>query len=253
MEDLSQPLLLSIVNLFLEVCPLFLVILDKQKVVYTNAKSRCLVNQSDDVHQILPDDLSSHQKSLIKTIDLPGQPTLIIQWNRYYLLPKKGQTLILLAGEDISEREAHRKRAALLNDIIAKVPGFVFWKNTDLKLMGCNENFTRQVGCRQPQDIVGLTDHDLPWSAAQTEKFIQDDKHILQTGIPKLNIEEKQRQLNGQDLTLLTSKVPLYADGQMAGVLGIYVDVTPFKEVEQHCSWKKKKQKPPAALKPILF
>ena len=111
MEDLSQPLLLSIVNLFLEVCPLFLVILDNQKIIYTNTKSRCLVNQSDDIHRILPDDLSTHQKIIIKTIDLPGQSTLIIQWRVYYLLAKKGHTLILLAGEDISEREAHRRRA----------------------------------------------------------------------------------------------------------------------------------------------
>ena len=233
MEDLSRPLLLSIVNLFLEVCPLFLVILDQQKVIYMNAQSRRLVNQPEDIHRILPDDLSSHSKNIIKTIDLPGQSTLIIQWSQYYLLPQTGRTLILLAGEDISECEAYRKRATLLNDIIAKVPGFVFWKNTDLSLMGCNENFARQVGYRHPYDIVGLTDHDLPWSPAQTEKFIRDDQHILQTGIPILNIEEKQRQLDGQDLTLLTSKVPLYADGQMAGVLGIYVDVTPFKEVER--------------------
>ena len=249
MEDLSQPLLSSIVNLFLEVCPLFLVILDKQKVIYANAKSLSLVNQSDDIYQVLPDDFSGHQKNVIKTIELPGQSTLIIQWSRYYLLPKKGRTLILLAGEDISERESHRRRAALLNDIIAKVPGFVFWKDIDLKLMGCNENFARQVGHHQPQDIMGLTDHDLPWSSAQTEKFIQDDKNILQTGIPKLNIEEKQRQLDGQDLTLLTSKVPLYADGQMAGVLGIYVDVTPFKEVERALLLEKEKAEAASRIK----
>ena len=63
MEDLSQPLLLSIVNLFLEICPLFLVILDKQKVIYANARSLSLVNQSDNIHQVLPDDFSNHQKN----------------------------------------------------------------------------------------------------------------------------------------------------------------------------------------------
>ncbi len=127
MEDLSQPLLLSIVNLFLEVCPLFLVIQDNQKIVYANANSRRLLNQSDQMDTILPSHLSAHQKTVIKTIDLPGQSAITIQWQVYYLLAKKGHTMILLAGEDISEREAHRRHAALLNDIIAKVPGFVFW------------------------------------------------------------------------------------------------------------------------------
>ncbi len=73
--------------------------------------------------------------------------------------------------------------------------------------------------------------------------------NILQTGIPKLNIEEKQRQLDGQDLTLLTSKVPLYADGQMAGVLGIYVDVTPFKEVERALLLEKDKAEAASRIK----
>ncbi len=122
-------------------------------------------------------------------------------------------------------------------------------EHTHLKLIGCNENFAQQVGYRQPQDIVGLTDHDLPWSAAQTKKFIQDDQHILQTGIPKLNIEEQQRQLDGRDLTLLTGKVPLYADGQMAGVLGIYVDVTPFKEVVQALLLEKEKAEAASRIK----
>ena len=44
----------------------------------------------------------------------------------------------------------------MLNDIIAKVPGFVFWKDTDLKLMGCNENFARQVGYRSTAGYCGL-------------------------------------------------------------------------------------------------
>src|ERR1700722_2097331 len=102
----------------------------------------------------------------------PDQSTVMIQWHCYYLLVKKGHTMRLYACEDISTQETYRKKAALLNDIIAKVPGFVFWKDMDLKLMGCNENFAKQVGYDKPQDIIGLTDHDLPWSAAQTEKFI---------------------------------------------------------------------------------
>ena len=42
-----------------------------------------------------------------------------------------------------------------------------------------------------------------------------------------LNIEEKQRQLQGHDLVLLTNKVPLYDKyGDISGVLGIYIDIT---------------------------
>ncbi len=134
--------------------------------------------------------------------------------------------------EDISEIEALRQREAMLRYIVSKVPGFVFWKDADLKLMGCNDNFAKQVGLNHPDEIVGLTDHDLPWNYEQTQKFIRDDQEILQTGLSKTNIEEKQRQLDGKDLFLLTSKVPLYDHHKILGVLGIYIDITALKEAE---------------------
>ena len=137
------------------------------------------------------------------------------------------------ASRFIRELEALRQRETMLRYILTKVPGFIFWKNADLKLMGCNDNFAKQVGLNHPDEIVGLTDHDLPWNAEQTQKFIQDDKEILKTGVSKTNIEEKQRQLDGKDMILLTSKVPLYDQDKIAGILGIYVDITAFKDAEQ--------------------
>ena len=38
--------------------------------------------------------------------------------------------------EAIREIESLRRRLALLSDIVIKVPGFVFWKNTELELNG---------------------------------------------------------------------------------------------------------------------
>ncbi len=85
----------------------------------------------------------------------------------------------------------------------------------------------------------------MPWTPEQTEKFIQDDQEILKTGIPKLNIEETQRQLNGQDLYLLTSKVPLLEGKQIVGILGIYVDITQLKTIEQALRIEKEKAESP--------
>jgi two-component system aerobic respiration control sensor histidine kinase ArcB len=135
--------------------------------------------------------------------------------------------------EEMNEIKLLRQRVDMLSYILTKVPGFVFWKDTELKLMGCNDNFARQVGLNHSDEIVGLTDHDLPWNPEQTQKFIRDDQEILKTGIPKTNLEETQRQLDGQDMVLLTSKAPLYDHGKIAGILGIYVDITALKEAEQ--------------------
>jgi PAS domain S-box-containing protein len=55
----------------------------------------------------------------------------------------------------------------------------------------------------------------------------------MDAGEPLLNIEESQQQADGKNINLLTSKVPLLdASGQAYGILGIYMDVTRLKQVE---------------------
>ena len=231
MEDRA---LNSVFNFFCENSSHFLVVLEESTILYTNAKTRSYFRKSKNIRHILPHPIMNiAPKNSVKKIRLPNHQYLTIRWHTFTLLPKRNRPLVLLIGEDISEIESLRQQAQMLSDIVMKVPGFVFWKNTELKFMGCNNNFAKQVGLNHPNEIVGLTDHDLPWNPEQTQKFIRDDQEILQTGIPKTNIEEKQQQLNDRDLFLLTSKVPLYDGHKISGVLGIYVDITALKEAEQ--------------------
>ncbi len=224
----------SAFNFFCENSQHFLVVLEENHILYANAKTRGYFRKSKKIRHILPHRLMNNApKHVVKKIRLSNRQSLTIRWHTYTLLPKKNRPLILLIGEDISEIEFLHKQTQMLSDIVMKVPGFVFWKNTQLQLMGCNDNFAKQVGLNHPHEIVGLTDHNLPWNKEQTQKFIRDDQEILKTGIPKINIEEKQRQLDGKDLFLLTSKVPLYDGHKISGVLGVYVDITNLKDAEQ--------------------
>jgi two-component system, OmpR family, aerobic respiration control sensor histidine kinase ArcB len=230
MED---HVLSSVFNFFCENSPHFLVVWEKNRVLYANAKTKHSFGKSKNIRYILPNRLfNTASKNIVKKIKVSNKQLLIIRWHIFTLSPRKNRPLILLIGEDISELQSLQQHADMLSYIVTKVPGFVFWKDTDLKLRGCNDNFAKQVGLNKPEEIVGLTDHNLPWNKKQTQKFIQDDREILRTGIPKTNIEEKQRQLDGKDLFLLTSKVPLYEGDKISGVLGIYVDITAFKEAE---------------------
>jgi two-component system aerobic respiration control sensor histidine kinase ArcB len=229
MED---RLLLSALKFFCKNSLHFLVMMKGNRVVYANAKTRRYGEKERSIKAILPRLTNPALKSSIKKIKLPNRQWLIIRWHIFTLYSQNPRPLRLLIGEDISETESLRHRVETLSYIVTKVPGFVFWKDTELKLMGCNDNFARQVGLNHPNEIVGLTDHDLPWNSEQTEKFIRDDQEILQTGLPKTNIEEKQQQLDGKELFLLTSKVPLYDRDKISGVLGVYVDITNLKEAQ---------------------
>ena len=116
--------------------------------------------------------------------------------------------------------------------IMDNIPQAVFWKDSDLVYLGCNQAFAEDAGFDSPQDVVGKTDYDMPWSE-QAELYRADDQLVMDSGEPKLSYEEPQTTPDGGLIWLRTSKVPLAdADGNPRGVLGMYEDVTERKQSE---------------------
>ena len=61
-----------------------------------------------------------------------------------------------------------------------------------------------------------------------------DDRQVIESGCPKLLIEEPQTTPEGNTITLLTSKIPLRnSNGEISGVLGTYMDITERKRAEE--------------------
>ncbi|MBP9726711.1 MAG: response regulator [Gammaproteobacteria bacterium] len=147
-----------------------------------------------------------------------------------------------LLKSELTEVKRLKKTLHTLASVIKNVPGCVFWKDKNSVLLGCNDNFARQVGLERAEDIVGKTDHDLPWSKEQTKQFLEDDRFVISTDQPLLELEEKQTQADGSIAYLLTSKVPMHdEDGNVSGILGIYIDVTEKKKAELALLESKKK------------
>ncbi len=52
----------------------------------------------------------------------------------------------------------------------------------------------------------------------QAEQYRDDDRRVIESGVPRLLIEEPQNTPDGDTITLLTSKLPLRdAGGQIIG------------------------------------
>ena len=135
------------------------------------------------------------------------------------------------------DRERRAKAALeasqrLTNEIINALPVRVFWKDRNLVYLGCNAVFAHDAGLADPRDIIGKTDHQMVWRD-QASRYREDDRQVIESGQPKLLIEEPQTTPEGRTITLLTSKVPLRdATGAISGVLGTYLDITPLKRAE---------------------
>ena len=109
----------------------------------------------------------------------------------------------------------------------------VFWKDIDLIYQGCNHSFAVDSGFQNPDEIIGKSDSQLAWQD-RAEAYQNDDRQVILTGLPKLNIEENLLNHKGETLTLLTNKIPMRdSAGNVCGVLGTYIDITHRKIEEQ--------------------
>jgi diguanylate cyclase (GGDEF)-like protein/PAS domain S-box-containing protein len=129
--------------------------------------------------------------------------------------------------------EALRQQKDLLDSVIQHSPIRVFWKDRDLRYLGCNSQFARDAGLSSPDDLIGKTDFEMSWHD-QAELYQADDQAVMVSGIAKLDFEEPQTTPDGHTLWLSTSKVPLRGgDNQIIGVLGVYSDITARKLAEE--------------------
>jgi PAS domain S-box-containing protein len=148
-----------------------------------------------------------------------------------------GEWRLLAIDRDITERkraeEALESSQKILRTVLDTVPARVFWKDLDLKYLGCNIAFARDAGLSAPGELIGKDDFQMSWKN-EAELYRSDDRRVMDSGEPKLNYDEPQSWPDGTKLWLRTSKVQLRdTDGKVFGVLGTYEDITERKLMEE--------------------
>jgi diguanylate cyclase (GGDEF)-like protein/PAS domain S-box-containing protein len=113
----------------------------------------------------------------------------------------------------------------MLSTVLNALPVRVFWKDRDSRILGCNRQFADDAGA-DPVDLLGKTNFDF-YPPAQADAYRADDLEVINTGQPKLAIEEPLLLSNGETSWIETNKIPLRnAAGEIIGILGTYRDVT---------------------------
>ena len=120
----------------------------------------------------------------------------------------------------------------LLHSVVENAPARIFWKDIELRYLGCNKAFAHDAGMSDPEDLLGKDDFELSWRE-QAELYRADDRQVIDSGIPRLGFEEPQTTTDGHKIWLRTSKVPLRdQSGKIFGLLGVYEDITESKQYE---------------------
>ena len=121
----------------------------------------------------------------------------------------------------------------LLNLVMNNIPQSIFWKNKEGVYLGCNQSFANIAGVAV-DEVASKTDSELLWSKEDKNFFVRGDRNVLESGSAEIGVVEARSHADGQQAWLETSKVPLYdADNKVIGLIGIFQDITPYKEAEQ--------------------
>ena len=143
-----------------------------------------------------------------------------------------GRQTILSCVRDISARkqaeESARESQTMLELIHDSIPQGVFWKDRNSVYQGANRVSRNAMGLASADDVVGLTDFDLPsLQRKQAEFFVRKDREVMDSGRPQYAIIETMTLPNGETIWLETNKIPLHdADGHVTGILGTWQDIT---------------------------
>jgi PAS domain S-box-containing protein len=160
-------------------------------------------------------------------------------------LKNKHGKIVGLIGTSVDITNAKQEtsnRLEMLENIIAVMPGNVYWINKDGVYLGCNNNEAKAIGCASRKEVVGKRNVDIPAIKMPT-LLNKVNKKVIETG-NGISLEETAILPDGTQATFLSNKVPLKDNnGEVTGMVGISIDITDRKDLQKKLQEAQLKEK----------
>lgn len=175
---------------------------------------------------------SGEQKIVEERLNIDGVNVLYLS-HKVPLRNKNNKIIgVLGVSIDITEKDKEiTEHAEMLENIIALMPGNVYWLDKSGAYLGCNDNQAIAAGLSSRKEIVGKRNADIPGFLIP-EVLDKYNKQVLETG-KSIEIEEPVVFANNEKGVFLSNKVPLYSGTNIVGMVGISIDITDRKRNEQ--------------------
>ena len=164
----------------------------------------------------------------------------VLQWyfsNRNKLVeesPENDEAVQRLFRSEIDVVETGGEKLRMPSDIPEKLmsvlPAMVYLKGLDSRYLLANRLFLEWTGSGT---IGGKMDHDF-FSEESARQNHEEDRELMDSGIPRLNIGRILRTVHGREFRFLMNKAPFRdGSGEIAGLIGVGLDVTAAKGMEE--------------------
>ncbi len=135
---------------------------------------------------------------------------------------------------DITEQKEAKnqldKQRNLFERVLESIPTPVFYKDKELKFMGCNQAFLDYIGMDRDQ-IIGKNSHDLE-SSYLADMYDEADKELFKEG-EKQVYETQIKFADGSYHDVMYYKsVFHYSPNEIGGLIGVILDISERKQAE---------------------
>jgi PAS domain S-box-containing protein len=131
-----------------------------------------------------------------------------------------------------AQRSSLDEQRTMLRALIDNIPDYMYVKDLKSRFVVANPHLAHEVGLHTPEELYGKTDFDFyPNELANT--FYEDEQNVIRTGKALYNREEKGIDSAGNELDILTTKVPIRDNkGEVIGIAGVGRDISVRKKME---------------------
>jgi len=145
---------------------------------------------------------------------------------RFTVRMREDEILRQVHSDQVNERN-------MLRALIDNIPYFMYVKDVQSRFVVANRYLARVVGADTPEALQGKTDFDY-YPLELASAFYEDEQRVILSGQPLHNREEKGRDIDGNEIDILTTKVPIHdANEQLIGIAGIGRDISASKKLEE--------------------
>ncbi|QDT25533.1 Sensory/regulatory protein RpfC [Gimesia panareensis] len=121
----------------------------------------------------------------------------------------------------------------LLETLLNHLPDEITFKDTEGRFLRVSAALARRLKVDNPKALEGLSNFDF-FPAEYARKRLEQEKELMQSGRSMLRREECLQGPSGENLTMLTTKIPLRnRQGKVIGTFGIAHDITEIKRAEE--------------------